>query len=141
MSSLVSTQNSNIRFVLVGALIALLVASFPLAAVASGYSGDDAYDPASSSFDAAGAGEIADLDNLALAFSGGYSGDDAYDPAAGGLDSSFFFAEGSDECDDPSGFALIGTFSGDDAYDPAAGGIPSSSFMALACALPGIAIQ
>ena len=144
MSNQLSTRYANARFILVGTLVLLLAASFPLAAAAAAsdvsYSGDDAYDPAagglSASFSFADAS-----DQSGTAFGGGYSGDDAYDPAAGGLFASFSFADASDDCDDASGIALVGSFSGDDAYDPAAGGIPNSSLMALACAVPGIAIQ
>jgi hypothetical protein len=149
MSNQLSTRYSNARYILVGTLVLLLAASFPLAAAAGAsdvsFSGDDAYDPAAGGlFAAAGASEIASLDESGFAFSGGSSGDDAYDPAAGGLSAlsaSFSLAAESDDCDDASGIALVGSFSGDDAYDVAAGGIPNSSLMALACAVPGIAIQ
>jgi hypothetical protein len=147
MISQLSTRNANARYIiLVGALVLLLAASFPLAAAAGAsdvsYSGDDAYDPAAGGLSASESpSESISLVQTGLAFSGGYSGDDAYDPAAGGLFGSFSFADASDECDDASGIALVGTFSGDDAYDPAAGGIPNSSLMALACAVPGLGIQ
>jgi hypothetical protein len=138
MISQLSTRYANARYILVGSLVLLLAASFPLAAAAgasdASYSGDDAYDPAAGGlFAYESPSESISLVQAGLAFRGGYSGDDAYDPAAGGLFASFSFADASDDCDDASGLALVGSFSGDDAYDPAAGGIPNSSLMAMAC--------
>jgi hypothetical protein len=107
-----------------------------------GYSGDDAYDAAAGGlFASESPSESTSLVQAGLAFRGGYSGDDAYDPAARGLSASFSLAAEGDDCDDPSGLASVGSFSGDDAYDPAAGGIPNSSLMAMACLVPGIALQ
>lgn len=145
MSNQSSSRYGSMRYILIGTLILLLAASFPVVAAAghlneASFSGDDIYDPAAPLY-AAGESEIDGLDEASLAFSGGYSGDDAYDPAAGGLYESFLFAAEGDDCDSPSGLASVGSFSGDDAYDSAAGGIPNSSLMAIACLVSDSALQ
>jgi hypothetical protein len=142
MFELSTTKLSNPRYVVVGALILLLLAAFPLAAAAdnmnaASFSGDDAYDPA--------AGGLAALSAFAeapsrSAIAASFSGDDAYDPAAGGLAAVSAFAEAASQGDvadcDPAGLPIAGRYSGDDAYDPAAGGNPDTFALGLACMAP-----
>jgi hypothetical protein len=145
------------RYLLVGSLVVILLAAFPLAALAgfdgSSYSGDDAYDRAAGGFpelyingaassysgdDAYDLAAGALPERGALVFASGFSGDDAYDPAAGGLPAVSLFSVSESlevaECDS-SGLSTVGRFSGDDAYDPAAGGNPGRLEILLACLL------
>ena len=134
------------RYLLIGVLLAAILASVSLVAVLAGrpasaalpsptlgrtqaaisYSGDDAYDLA--------AGSRPALFVRPDAIS--YSGDDLYDPAAGGnparaARSAPTSHSGDDAYDLAAGSlpALFvrpagASYSGDDAYDPAAGGNP-----------------
>lgn len=144
------------RYLLVGSLVLILAAAFPLAALAgfdgSSYSGDDPYDPAAGGFPElymSGAASLSGDDAYdlaagalpergALVFASGFGGDDAYDPAAGGLPAVSLFSVSESlevaECDS-SGLSVSGGFSGDDAYDPAAGGNPGRLEILLACLL------
>ena len=157
MSVLRNSKLSNSRSILVGSLVLLLLAAFPLAAaagsadglsysgddaydraaggfpdlytgVAFSFSGDDAYDPAVGGLAAGGIPERA-----AFIFAAGFSGDDAYDPAAGGLAAVSLFSLSELAFCEPSVFSVEGGFSGDDAYDLAAGGNPDGDEIALAC--------
>ena len=156
MSVLRNTKLSDSRVLLVGSLVLLLLAAFPLAAAAgsidgSSYSGDDAYDPAAGGFPELYSGAALSLsgddaydlaagsipERGALIFAAGFSGDDAYDPAAGGLEAASLISvaealAGVTLCERPE-LAGVGRFSGDDAYDPAAGGNPDGDLRALAC--------
>jgi hypothetical protein len=144
------------RHLLVGSLVLLLAAAFPLAAGAgfdgSTYSGDDAYDRAAGGFPELAMSGAASLsgdgaydlaagalpERGALVFASGFGGDDAYDPAAGGLAAVSLFSLSESlkvaECDS-SGLSVSGRFGGDDAYDPAAGGNPDRLEVLVACML------
>lgn len=157
MSALRNSKLSNSRYVLVGSLVLLLLAVFPLAAAAgsadgSSYSGDDAYDRAAGGFPELYASVAASLSGddaydpatgglaaggipgrAAFIFTAGFGGDDAYDPAAGGLAAVSLFSLSELAFCEESVFAVEGGFSGDDAYDLAAGGNPDGDQIALAC--------
>ena len=152
MSVLRDSKLSNSRFILVGSLVLMLLAAFPLAAVAgsvdgSSYSGDDAYDRAAggfpelyasvaSSFSGDDAYDLAAggiPERAAFIFAAGFGGDDAYDPAAGGLAAVSLFSLSDLVFCEASEFAAGGGFSGDDAYDLAAGGNPDGDGIAVAC--------
>ena len=152
MSVLRNSKLSNSRYVLVGSLVLLLLAAFPLAAAAgsadgSSYSGDDAYDRAAGGFPDLYASVASSLsgddaydlaaggipERAALIFAAGFGGDDAYDPAAGGLAAVSLFSLSELAFCEASEFAVAGGFSGDDAYDLAAGGNPDGDEIALAC--------
>ena len=158
MSVLRNAKLSNSRYILVGSLVLLLLAVFPLAAAAgsadgSSYSGDDAYDRAAGGFPELYASvafsfsgdDAYDLaaggipERAALIFAAGFGGDDAYDPAAGGLAAVSLFSLSALAFCESSVFAVDGGFSGDDAYDLAAGGNPDGDEIALAC-LPSATI-
>jgi hypothetical protein len=142
MSNLLTTKLSNPSYVVVGALILLLLAAFPLAAAADhtnavSLSGDAAYDPAAGGL-AALSTSVEAASRSAVAVS--LSGDAAYDPAAGGLAALSTFAEAASQGDvaecEPAGLPIAGSYSGDDAYDPAAGANPDAFALGLACIAP-----
>jgi hypothetical protein len=132
-----ANQTHSIAYGLMIMAVLILVAITPAAVLAGeggvSYSGDDAYDPAASRYDAAitysgdddydpAAASIATspappINPSAFAARSSFGGDDAYDPAAGGVAHLPLFVSSSEGT-----FSADGSFGGDDAYDPAAGG-------------------
>jgi hypothetical protein len=159
-----SIRLSNVRFVMAGTLILVLLVALPLTAAAgqansSSLSGDDAYDPAAGGFarlagiPASNSGDdpydpaagFAGFSDRSASFVASISGDAAYDPAAGGLAALSTFPL-SAALSDVSGCYLAalpssGGFSGDDAYDLAAGGNPDGEIFGLACLLDATGLQ
>lgn len=159
-----SIRLSNLRYLVVGTLILILLVVLPLTAAAghqnsSSLSGDASYDPAAGGFPqlagvlASNSGDdiydpaaaLAEVDSRPVGFAASLSGDAAYDPAAGGLAAVSTFPLAA-SLSDVSGcyadeLASSGGFSGDDAYDPAAGGSPDGEILGFACLLDTIGLE